>query len=647
MATVRGSMAEQVSIIPGLSTKRKNNVLVGQLLRRPRAPKVLPPLPLRPTNNNELDRQDNDVGSVIRLFQDAFELEALQHVVVDPELITSGGSRAPSLATSPPPSENGQQNIERHTTQADTQMQVSLWQKPLTQNSLFISRDDMKYILDPLIRGKTSLGTYIDGKSLVKPFKSRGPDPLPKRAPRKNLFINLSYETDDQRYMEPPAFTLEQFVYKLAESRNLSVPRVRKIVYSKHNVKKLTDMLAMELNPSTQDKVHTVHFDASDLSMKENRVPQRQLLYEMAAMIKQHVREAMGTEMKSVIRPMSKYSPAYTEASRPHTEIILYENDASVLSNTATRIKQASEMPGVDAVLHSAHSRYFHGSERSRSPYGVPEDETITPSELAILDTLISGGTALSLKAHFIEDLPDITPLTKTLTYVNLSFNNFRTFPQELFHLENLTVLKMRNNPLYELPADINRLHKLQVLIASFCLIASLPPSLFDMPSLEDLSLGYNKLTFLPREMSFLQSLKVLDIEGNQIPALPASCLTMLNLSHVNVRNNFMHPLFWKENTKNKPQSLLDLACVHVYRSVSHETLESLPGDLSTAFSRVQQCDCCRGPLFGPGLRTICPVSKLFSVKNIPIMFEACTPECLENFKKLSPESLRSFLYGQ
>ncbi len=39
--------------------------------------------------------------------------------------------------------------------------------------------------------------------------------------------------------------------------------------------------------------------------------------------------EVMGSEMKSVIRPLPKYSPDYKPgAAPPHTEIVLYEDNA-------------------------------------------------------------------------------------------------------------------------------------------------------------------------------------------------------------------------------------------------------------------------------------------------------------------------------
>jgi hypothetical protein len=50
----------------------------------------------------------------------------------------------------------------------------------------------------------------------------------------------------------------------------------------------------------------------------------------------------------------------------------------------------------------------------------------ISPSEAAILESMMSGGSHLSLKAHFIDELPLLTPLRQTLTSLNLSYNSFK-----------------------------------------------------------------------------------------------------------------------------------------------------------------------------------------------------------------------------
>ena len=64
-------------------------------------------------------------------------------------------------------------------------------------------------------------------------------------------------------------------------------------------------------------------------------------------------------------------------------------------------------------VVHSTPHRHVESIDQ-------PE---ISPSEVAILQCMMTGGRRLDLKAHFISQLPDLSPLTGTLTYLNLSFN--------------------------------------------------------------------------------------------------------------------------------------------------------------------------------------------------------------------------------
>ena len=50
-----------------------------------------------------------------------------------------------------------------------------------------------------------------------------------------------------------------------------------------------------------------------------------------------------------------------------------------------------------------------------------------------------------------------------------------QVFPVEVLNLQQLEILKLRNNPLRDLPNDIHRLKNLRTLVASFCMIESLP----------------------------------------------------------------------------------------------------------------------------------------------------------------------------
>jgi hypothetical protein len=53
-------------------------------------------------------------------------------------------------------------------------------------------------------------------------------------------------------------------------------------------------------------------------------------------------------------------------------------------------------------------------------------DEKLMLTQMAIINCLERGGSALSLEAHFIDELPEIFGLLyPTLVYINLSYNDF------------------------------------------------------------------------------------------------------------------------------------------------------------------------------------------------------------------------------
>ncbi|XP_052782567.1 leucine-rich repeat-containing protein 63-like [Mya arenaria] len=607
-----------------------------QLLRRPRAPKPLPPVHDTPAPSTiAANSKLNDYFDSIDFNID----EDGQYR--SREATTTRHSPTPSVVpslVSPPPSESmHRKSVFRSLTYPTPQSRVS-----------FLSKDEKKFMLDPLYRDHTSLGTYVDGKSLVKPYKPRGPDGLPTRLPRKNPEITHAIDlVDDIRFYRPPAFTLENFVIKLADIRGIPLKKVRSMVYSQANYKKLTKMIADEFINPTNHEIHLQHLtpEGQEIPAAEPRIPQRQLLIEMASMIKLHVRSIMNTEVKSVIRALPKYTPGQTVGQAPHTEIILVEDDTVEITSQNQVVKQETELPASDAMFHSARTKYFQGSGRSQSPFRSQEDGMITPSEVAILDSLIQGGRALSLKAHFITEMPDISPLVRNLVYLNLSFNDFTTFPAPVLEISQLEILKLRNNPLTDLPADIHRLKNLRTLVVSFCLIQSLPIRLFTLEHLEFLDVSYNRITFIQNEISQLQSLRELNMEGNQLSAMPSGALR-LDLDRLNVKNNFMHPLFWQENTHNEPQRLADMTLLTIAKSDLGQHPGMLPESIQRLFANRVQCDCCSGFRFGPGLRIIRPVTQLFGIKNLPFMFHACSPKCLRDFRS-SKDTLSDILYGK
>lgn len=235
---------------PIVLSKPNNKSMGGKLLRKPRAPKSLPPMtvtpappettPARPFYEN-YDFEEREYGSP----QHHYRTE------VDSPMKSPTPSIVPSLI-SPPPSESNpvKRMLYRHTIHGSPQSNVT-----------FISRDEKKFVLDPLYREKTSLGTYVDGKSLVKPFKPRGPQMFPARPPRRNPEIYSVDYIDDIRFIKPPAFSLDDFLSEMSEYNRIPLVRMREAVYSRHNYKKITKLLAEQvLHPTLQKEVHVNNF---------------------------------------------------------------------------------------------------------------------------------------------------------------------------------------------------------------------------------------------------------------------------------------------------------------------------------------------------------------------------------------------------
>lgn len=60
----------------------------------------------------------------------------------------------------------------------------------------------------------------------------------------------------------------------------------------------------------------------------------------MAALLKAHIQELTGTDVKSVIKPLPKYNPDYAGEAQPHTRIIFYADETMERVNEAVRAEQ-------------------------------------------------------------------------------------------------------------------------------------------------------------------------------------------------------------------------------------------------------------------------------------------------------------------
>ncbi|XP_069614374.1 leucine-rich repeat-containing protein 63 [Ranitomeya imitator] len=413
-----------------------------------------------------------------------------------------------------------------------------------------------------------------------------------KRRHKRRIVNVLSSENESLSYqLPPPEFTFNDIITRTDHHAGSVSDLLKKQTVSKLHYRIMEDNIA-RLQQKTQEKVHSVVLSSHHLPEISKRIPPRlQLaLEQQQAMIKEEDANLQNLREDSIHQLF--------KSQRMQNSQTLYNEQSKILE---------------------------------------------THCDLALLDCLVNGGHALSLKAYFISKLPDLTPLYNSLFYLNLSFNEFWQFPVEVYNLEYLESLKLRNNPIKEIPYGIHKLKRLRTFIVSFCSLSSLPAGLFLLPHLQVLDVSYNNITSIPNDISNLRALEFLNVEGNSLPALPCGALK-LKLKHLRVGNNRMHPLFWGENTRIQPQRLLDLAAMSFGKNNMFRYFTAIPSEVTHILQNLTVCDCCRGVLSGEGLRFIRPCEKIFGIRKLPFIFHSCSSSCYRSFM-CQTESLTHHLY--
>ncbi|CAG8635552.1 38738_t:CDS:2 [Gigaspora margarita] len=177
----------------------------------------------------------------------------------------------------------------------------------------------------------------------------------------------------------------------------------------------------------------------------------------------------------------------------------------------------------------------------------------------------------LYLDRNTLRDLPEeLLKLTK-LEILDLSNNCISEFnPRLKFkRLKNLKRLNLDNNVLSDI-VSICKLKKLRELRANNNLLVSLTDDISKLSKLRLLYLDNNQLTSLPDSIGKLKSLCVLRLNNNNIESLPSAICSLRQLQVLELRANLLTQL--PENIKEL-ESLAKL-------NVSNNRLTSLPNDI-------------------------------------------------------------------
>ncbi|XP_063678875.1 uncharacterized protein LOC134814646 [Bolinopsis microptera] len=411
----------------------------------------------------------------------------------------------------------------------------------------------------------------------------------------------------------PPLFTLNDFVSEALVSQTIGT-NLRAPLKSRENFETFhatpNGVTHHKLPPKSPPVLHVqdVLEEVEIPEAEPQRIPKQQKLIEMRAMIRQAMQSA-------------------DESGSDQTLCLM---------DTPPNLMIEHPYPNTNALFTGGLSRFFQGEARSGSPFCVPDESCMTVSRTAVFNALKDGGRKLSLRAHFITLVPDITPMSLTLVDLNLSFNNFRTIPVQALHLPNLVSLTFRNNPIIQLPTDMSGLPKLAELNLSFCLIHYIPDGFFSLPAIEELNLSYNHLTEVPASVVHLSTLQHLNLEGNQLPALPFSLLGLTRLQSLYIKNNFTSQKLWGHYSSNSPMSLKDM-CAKLVVDFEMDYRATCSDELSDwVESNKTVCECCGGNLVGEGLVIVRSVmERTFGVRNLPLSLLSCSLTCFYEYKRM------------
>lgn len=377
-----------------------------------------------------------------------------------------------------------------------------------------------------------------------------------------------------------------------------------------------------ELTRNSEISSSVVLLDPTSLGQQQHRIPKHMAILGLKKLFKGKIEE------RNIETPYQLFNSGVLEETLEEVDKIA-DMHAITRKERVRAIIAATQEYFKQIVNENEHTT---SGEEDKLEKMKEEEIMLTNGQMEVLASLTEGGQVLTLKAHFLTRLPDLSSLRKTLVCLNLSFNSFTEVPEELFSFENLQFLKLRDNPLKSISHEIYKLTHLRSLVVSFCCLTELPSGIFLLKHLEFLDVSYNLLTSLSRDVENLVALKFLSLEGNELIGLPCTMLPM-DIIRVRIKNNFMSPSFWPETCAPQLAKLSDLCLTKIQRTfVSPEAKQLLSENLLLKLSCSTACDCCGDPMYGPGMHVLRHRKKIWGLRQVPFVFRSCSTECHHKF---------------
>ncbi|CAM4367540.1 leucine-rich repeat-containing protein 63 isoform X1 [Caretta caretta] len=607
-----------------------------KLLRRPLPPKLLPELSM-PRENTYKDRiPQKDQPGVIRstndedsnIFSSSYFSGQTQvhpkdtHFLLDQNLKKELTLTAPYCCIPPDcPLQKDGRSLDMEVLAPPKESDSVYWSLPDTAAAASTTDKDRVTLSGYYSSSRTSVQLKVQNlfpdqilKDIIITPTPSGPASFPLHKRRKSFRRQLlGLPKDEPAYFTSPEFTFGSLAAVSPSHPSPVMATFRKLQRETAGYQNLTTQLTNKERKSIQTEVNTIVLsDNEEFPVISRRKPERQSIIEMA--LEEKIRKSNSLEQ--ILEEGDEGEESYMDSLK------LYAHGQSK-KVSYSEPDHALDDDTIKGIQGFGYQNLLRDQDE--------QEKLMARSRMAVLYCTIHRRIELNLKGYFLTLLPDLTPLVDTLVYLNLSFNDLHFFPREVYNIKNLEVLKLRNNPIKEIPDDVHKLKTLRILNMSFNLLSALPTGLFLLPYLSYLDVSYNDISVIPHEIRNLRALEYLNVEGNQLCALPCGVLK-LPVKLLNTENNLMHPSLWKENSQNQPQRLTDLAALYFSRNHMWQRYTEISKDIQEILNNCRVCDCCKGPLYGQGLRLIRSCRNIFRFRKLPFLFNACSPSCYSRY---------------
>jgi hypothetical protein len=133
----------------------------------------------------------------------------------------------------------------------------------------------------------------------------------------------------------------------------------------------------------------------------------------------------------------------------------------------------------------------------------------------------------LKLGDLHLKKLPDNFSNLQQLEKLDLSSNEFYTFPNVICQLETLKELVMHNNHIKIVPRDIKALSQLEYFNLSWNELNTLPTEIGELKALKTIWLCRNNIGLLPESIGYLMHLRHINLSYNENLQIPESFLML------------------------------------------------------------------------------------------------------------------------